>query len=81
MHLERALVIRVTSITDMAAKDLVTDWAALHMRLDQVTSAARLRLEAGFVASDLALQRAKGLIVTEYREELLQVVMAQRQHP
>ena len=41
MQLEWAFVTRVTNVTDMAANELVSERAALQLRLNQVTSAAR----------------------------------------
>ena len=56
MQLERALVTRITNVTDIAANQLVIERAALQLRLDQVTSAARLKLKAGLVAGELFVQ-------------------------
>ena len=78
MRFEQAFIARVTSVTDTAAKDLATKRAALQMRLVQVTSAARHRLEAGLAVSDLALRQAEGHLAAEHYRELLQVVSAQR---
>ena len=54
-RLEQALVVRMTSLADYAASDLLTERAALQRRLDHATATAELRCEAGRAASDLAL--------------------------
>ena len=50
----QALISPVTSVTVAAAYDLVSERAALQMRLDQVSSAAQLHPEAGLAAGDIA---------------------------
>ena len=77
VKLEQALVACLTSLTDIATSNLVAERAAMQMRLDQVTSVSRLRLEAGLAAGEQALKRAETTIAAEHREELMQVVAAQ----
>ena len=76
--LEQALVVRTTSLMEIARSDLVAEQAAMQTHLDQVTSLSRFHLEAGLADAELALQRAEGLMASEYSDELARLVSTQR---
>ena len=77
-HLEQALVARISSLADWAAVDLATKRAAFEGRLGQAIAAARHRYRLGLAASDHALQHAENVTADEFRDELSQVIAAQR---
>ena len=68
MQLEWALVPHVMNIADMAANQLVTERTALQLRLDQVTAAFRLKLEAGLAAGEWVPKRGDNITATEHHQ-------------
>ena len=63
MHLKRAPVVSMSSLTDRTAMDLVTERAALQRRLDQAIAAARQTQETISEEAHLMSEQVREAVV------------------